>query len=366
MSVSDELDELVNELDKKISKKGKKEKKYEGIVSGLAIDEKLLSTIRKENGNILRNGSVVLESSKGKKIIPVSPAHDAALNGGFKEGTWVVVTGDEKTGKTTLLLEIIAAAQKPENGSRLSVYLDAEGRLKDMNLEGIDGLNPDMVEIINADENALSAEKSLMLLESFMKENENLIIVIDSVSALLPQRDLDSELSGERRPGLPKLFGDFCKKMSGVVPRRNHIVILVTRFIADIGPSRKTKTSDGGKHLRYQGDTMLEVAYIQPWEEGEKRVGQLVHWKVLCSACGGIPGTEYISHLRYGHGIDKTAELIEMSGQFGLIKKSGAWYYLDNEGEELTFQGAAKLTAFLKDNPEVEKKLLTKLKDILS
>lgn len=359
-----EDDLVVGTSEEKLKTSGKKKDKGKdvGIVEGLAIDEKLLSKLTKENGKIFRGGMEVLEESRNKAIISISPAHDIALGGGVKEGTWIVLTGNEKSGKSSLALNICAAAQMEENGSRQCIYLDGEGRLKDMNLAGIDGLNPSMMHIISAADKALAAEDALMMIESFLKDNEKLVVVIDSVSSLLPRRDLESELSGERRPGLPKLMGDFTKKLSGIVPRKGHIVVMITRFIADLSMSKKLKTSDGGNHLRYQADTMLEIPYIQPWEEGDKRVGQLVHWKVLCSACGGIPGTEYVSYLRYGHGIDKTAEIVEMGSQFGLIKKGGAWFYL---GEE-KFQGQAKLVEYLKENPLIQENLLKELKELLA
>ena len=91
-----------------------------------------LAKIFKEYGNIISSGLDVLEEKKNYKTISVSPAIDIALGGGIKEGSWLTLTGDPKSGKTTTALQIAANCQKE---GRPIIYLDVEGRLKDMNFE---------------------------------------------------------------------------------------------------------------------------------------------------------------------------------------------------------------------------------------
>ena len=73
-----------------------------------------------------------LEEKKNYKTISISPAIDIALGGGIKEGSWLTLTGDPKSGKTTTAMQIAANCQKE---GRPIIYLDVEGRLKDMNFE---------------------------------------------------------------------------------------------------------------------------------------------------------------------------------------------------------------------------------------
>ena len=88
-----------------------------------------LAKIFKDYGNIISNGLDVLEEKKNYKTISISPAIDIALGGGIKEGSWLTLTGDPKSGKTTTAMQIAANCQKE---GRPIIYLDVEGRLKDM------------------------------------------------------------------------------------------------------------------------------------------------------------------------------------------------------------------------------------------
>ena len=94
-----------------------------------------LKKIIKDYGEIIRSGTEVLEEKKNYKIISVSPAIDIALGGSIREVSWLTLTGDPKSGKTTTAMQIAANCQKE---GRPIIYLDAEGRLKDMNFEVAD------------------------------------------------------------------------------------------------------------------------------------------------------------------------------------------------------------------------------------
>ncbi|NDG32998.1 hypothetical protein EB118_23395, partial [bacterium] len=62
--------------------------------------------------DIILTGNAVVD----RKVItiPVSPSLDIVLNGGIPEGSFVVLTGQPKCGKTTSSLDFCATAQRPE------------------------------------------------------------------------------------------------------------------------------------------------------------------------------------------------------------------------------------------------------------
>jgi recombination protein RecA len=343
----------------------KKAAKADGdMIDNLKIDSKLISTLEKTYGDISRSGRDVRDATKGRHIIPISPAHDMALGGGIPEGSWVLISGDEKVGKSSSCLSLIKNAQKPEHGARHTIYLDTEGRVKSMLLDGIIGLDLDMITIISSDDPPLPAEEFLRIAESYMKDNENLIVVIDSISSLIPARDLAEDMSGERRPGLPKLLSNFTKRLSGIVPRKNHIVMMVTHFISNLGAvgNAPKYVADGGTKIRYQADTMLEVSYTQGWEDSDKnQLGQIIHWKIGCSAAGGKPRTQYTSYLRYGHGIDCEFEIVAEAVNLSIVEKSGSWLSYG----EVKFQGMAKFADALRADPLLKTEIETKIKELL-
>ena len=107
------------------------------------FDDPVTKEVIKKYGHVVRAGIDVFEESSNLKVISVSPALDVALGGGIREGSWVIFTGEPKTGKTTTALHFAANCQKEENGSRPVIFINAEGRLKSMNLGGVKGLDID-------------------------------------------------------------------------------------------------------------------------------------------------------------------------------------------------------------------------------
>ena len=83
------------------------------------MSDAALKTITKKYGNILVNGADVFEELQDMQVIPVSPSLDYALGGGFREGTWIQMIGDPKSGKTTTALQFAAACQKKEYGENV-------------------------------------------------------------------------------------------------------------------------------------------------------------------------------------------------------------------------------------------------------
>lgn len=329
----------------------------------LVIDKKLMSRVKKDYGHVLKSGLEHLNSVKERHVIGISPAHDSALKGGLKEGHCVCIGGMFKQGKTTTCLQILANAQKPENGSRHGVFVDVECRLKDFNITGIKGLDPEKLEIIRPDGKVIHGEDYLNIIESLLRDNEKLVIVVDSLSELISKSEAEGEISGDLRAKMPKILKNFFKRVSPLVDHGNHILIFVNQMIADMGRSMKTRIMDGGWSVQFKSDTTLEITHTSPWVEDDKIVGQFIHWKVTCSVTGGLPGTKYTSAFRYGEGLDSVHEFLETALELSIIEKSGSWF--ESKFFKGKIQGQAKLTAFLKENPDVLTAMQNEIVEVL-
>jgi RecA/RadA recombinase len=287
-------------------------------------------------------------------------------------------------------MQIAANCQKE---GRHIIYLDVEGRLKEMNFE-ISELDPAKVTVIRAEEKPLSAEEFLDIAAKLVsaKENEGCVCIIDSVSSLIPQRDLEQEINGMTRPGLPKILSDFTKKMGQIVPNQKSLMILITHMITNTSGYGAARMADGGVKIQYQADTRMEVKSIQPWLQDDQQIGQAINWKVLCSSMGP-PGAECQSWVRYGYGVDKVQEILIMGQEAGLISQAVAWMtcsFLYNKPELLKsifpeielnsdntykepdealkkckFQGAEKTYFFIKENPRLYEALVEEIKLML-
>jgi len=350
-----------------------------------------LTKMIKEYGNIISSGLEVLEEKKSYKTISVSPAIDIALGGGVKEGSWLTLTGDPKSGKTTTAMQIAANCQKD---GRPIIYLDAEGRLKDMNFE-VQDLDPSKMEIVHPDDKPLPAEDFLEAAHKLMSHPDyyGAVLIIDSISSLIPKKELDGDFT-PGRAGLPKILSIFTKKMGQLLPRQRGLIIAITHYIANTGGFGKAKMSDGGNKIQYQADTRMEIAgggekisAVTPWVNTNKeRIGQVLNWKIICSSMGA-PGGQVQSWIRYGHGIDKTQEVLMLAQDLGMIDKAGAWATctfmlghkdvakeinptLNTEDDEAVlkafkFQGQDKLYGFIADNPKLVSLLEQEIKEML-
>lgn len=336
------------------------------------VDLSSRKAIEKEFGKVISKGRELVSTKKKLKHLSVSPSLDLALNGGILEGSWNIISGDPKTGKSTTCLQICKNAI---DEGRPVIYIDGESRLKEYNLVGIEGLDLDKIDVVQTPEGGdpLSAEDFLKICESLIKlpENKGAVCVIDSCSSLVPRSELDEDPSATLRASLPKLLSHWIKKNAQTVVKNNIIMLIITHYITNTSGYGKVKIPDCGVMVQYQADGRIDIAKIEPWIEDGKKIGQAVHWKISCSSMGAS-GTECISYIKFGKGIDKSKELIELATSLSIVEKGGAWYSLDflagtkEFPEAPKFQGQAKLYAFLEERKDIFDIIVGKVKEMLS
>ena len=324
-------------------------------------------SIKKDFGNniILKANSIIDQKTM---TIPVSPSLDIILNGGIPEGSFVVLTGQPKCGKTTTSLDVAATAQKEEyalKDIRNVYYLNIEGRLKKRDLEGIPGLNLDKFNIIGSQTGKiLHAEEYLQIAERIINEDPGSVMIIDSYSALCTEAEITSDMDKMQRADGAKLLAKFCRKVANVIPVNKNIVIGITHLMGNptgYGAEFKEKS---GQAIAYQTDVKIRAKSFKPWLIGtdNTQIGQEVEWQTLCSSLGP-PGGNITSYIRYGQGIDKQMEIVNLAVDIGLINKGGAWYTLTFLNDDKTkFQGAEKVRQFLIDNKSAYNDLYTEVK----
>jgi recombination protein RecA len=321
--------------------------------------------------DIILTGNAVVD----KKVItiPVSPSLDIVLNGGIPEGSFVVLTGQPKCGKTTSSLDFCATAQKPEyaygsfKDGREVYYLNIEGRLKKRDLEGIAGLNLSKFHVIGSQQGKiLHGEEYLQIAERIINEIPGSIVIIDSYSALCTEAEITSDMDKMQRADGAKLLAKFCRKVANVIPVNKNIVIGITHLMGNptgYGAEFKEKS---GQAIAYQTDIKLRAKTFKPWvlSADSTQIGQEIEWQVVCSALGP-PGATITSYIRYGQGIDKQMELVQLASDIGLIHKGGAWYTLTSLEDKPKFQGTEKIRQYLVDNPETYQTLLKSVKETM-
>jgi recombination protein RecA len=318
------------------------------VVEDVDIIPQLKKEINKKyETNVLINAQEIVDNER--QVVSVSPALDIALGGGIPSGSWLLLSGTPKCGKSTLALQIAANAQK--YGKDIFIG-NVEHRLNKKEFQGIHNLDISKVHVIQSQKNKiLMSQDFLQEFTNIIKTVANCVLIIDSSSALCAQNEYASDSTASFRNEGPKLLANFCRKNASVVPVQNIILIVISHLLANTSGYGSPFYEDGGNKLQYQGDIKLRCSSFQKWEltKGDEstRVGQVVTWNILTSSLGP-PGGKVQTYLRYGYGIDNAKELIGLGLDFGIIEKNGpAWYVFSGE----KFQGEEKLRNFLLENP---------------
>lgn len=319
---------------------------------GVAVLEETKEDIQKRIGKeiekslgkgVFVSGDEIME--RPKMLIPVSPAIDQITGGGIPEGSWVILSGVQKGGKTSLALHFAKRCQQPEYGSRNIYFLNVEGRLKKRDITGINGLDPSRLRIIEStEEKILTAEDYLQTASNILYNDKGCVLIIDSVSQLCEQRVQTGGVGTQTRGAGGILVSQFTSQMGPVVNVKNSIVICILQKRNNTSGYGPASTEKGGWAIQYQVDVKLTIegtptplAYT---EKGDP-YGQLVTWKCMSTGVNFPPGRKCESYVRYGEGIDEATELIIDAKDTGLITAGGAWLtfeFLKNHKEEVGFE----------------------------
>lgn len=269
------------------------------------------------------------------------------------------MTGPPKCGKTTSSLDLAVSAQHTRcsvwSEPRQVFFYAVEGRLKIRDLEGIKGMDYSRFNVIRSEVGQiLTAQDFLSIAEVYIREVPGSIHIIDSFSSLCTAEEATSEMDKMLRADGPKLLSKFCRKICQVIPVNKNIVIGITHLMGNptgYGAAFKEKS---GESISYQADVKLRATtfkhYTGTGDENGTPVGNEIEWKVVTSAIGP-PGQVVTSFIRFGEGIDKAKEVINIASDIGLVKKSGAWYEYDNAGEIIKLQGMEKFRAYFVEHP---------------
>lgn len=320
--------------------------------------EKMIS--KKYGTDIINPGTYIIQNPK--KVLHISPNFDSEC-GGVPEGSLVTLSSPSGFGKTTLALTIVKSCQQ---AGKEVFYIDAENRLKPMNLEGIKGLDPSKLKVIrSSQDNKLTGEMYLQIATDLLKNRNGICLVIDSASSLCPASEDTNDVSGSIRSTSPRMFASFCRKNADFIGPNNNIVVIIKHVITNTSGYGVTQQEDGGEKLKFQTDIRLMCTKTpEKILEGDDVVGHILEWYVHKSAAGQSNVT-FKTYIRYGIGIDEVSEIIEIAQDYGLIEKVGAWYYIDKDTDkQVKFQGVTKLSEYLTENEDAYKELLKKIQDM--
>ncbi len=267
---------------------------------------------------------------------------DIALGvGGLPRGRVVEIYGPESSGKTTLTLSVIAAAQR---AGGTAAFVDAEHALDPSYAEKL-GVNVKDLLVSQPD----TGEQALEITDMLVRSGAVDVIVVDSVAALTPKAEIEGEM-GELQVGLhARLMSQALRKLTGNIKRSNAIVIFINQIRMKIGVMfGNPETTTGGNALKFYSSVRLDIRRIGAIKNGEEVVGNQTRVKVVKNKVAP-PFREAEFDILYGTGISREGELIDLGVQQGLVEKSGSWYAY--KGERIG-QGKDNARNYLQQHPD--------------
>ena len=332
-----------------------------------------------------RASELMAEQKESSVCISVGPKLDDALGGGIPSGTFVVIRTKQKSGKTTLCMNI---ARNALLQGRRVFFIDVENRVlakKYLTLEDFDINNPNFFyrssqsgELLSA-EDILTEQIKLMLME----ENRGAVYIIDSFSKLVSKEVLEDEnVSGKRRSDIAKIQTDWLAKAGNLIRVSDSVVIGIQHLMTEqggfsyTGPIMKAKGADG---INYEADISLESRSNPTDLNGntqftEKELsGVSMRLKIPYNKRKAPVNTKdgIVTYLKFGEGVYFAKEMFELLQELTLttkdedgkdvltemISRSGAWYQFNCGEITDRVQGSDKAIELIENNKAYFKQL---------
>jgi recombination protein RecA len=311
-----------------------------------------LGQIEKQFGK----GSIIRLGAQPVNAVPTissgSISVDYALGiGGFPRGRICEIFGPESSGKTTIALQVVAEAQKVGG---MAAYIDVEHALDPVYAKKL-GVDVDNLLVSQPD----YGEQALEITNALITSNSIDVLVLDSVAALVPKAELDGEMGDSFMGVHARLMSQAMRKLTGIVSKSNTCLIFINQIREKIGVMfGNPETTTGGRALKFYSSVRVDIRRIAAIKDGDVVTGNRTKVKVVKNKLAP-PFREAEFDIIYGEGISKEGDLIDLGVAHNVVEKSGAWY--GYKGERIG-QGRENARQFLKDNPEVKKKMDAELR----
>ena len=279
--------------------------------------------------DVVPSGSILLDEALGV--------------GGYPRGRIIEMYGPESSGKTTLALHAVAEAQKLGG---IAAFIDAEHALDPVYAKNL-GVNIDELWVSQPD----TGEQALEICENLVRSGAVDIIVIDSVAALTPQKEIEGEMGDSVMGVQARLMSQALRKLTAIVGKSKCIVVFINQIRMKIGVMfGNPETTTGGNALKFYSSIRLEIRRIETIDGkgDDEALGNRVRCKIVKNKVAP-PFRKVELDIYFGKGVSASASILDSAVKHGLIDKRGAWY---TRGEEKVGQGKENAVNFIESNPQ--------------
>ena len=319
-------------------------------------NEQKLNETLKEITKMFGKGAVMKLGDRQAVDVDVIPSGSLLLDealgvGGYPKGRVIEIYGPESSGKTTLALHAIAECQK--QGGR-AAFVDAEHAIDPVYAKNL-GVDVDELILSQPD----NGEQALEIVEMLANSGAISLIIVDSVAALVPQAELDGEMSDNSVGLQARLMSKAMRKLAGILNKQNCAVIFINQLREKVGVMYgNPETTSGGRALKFYASIRIDIRRTEALKTGSDIVGNTVKIKIVKNKVA-TPFKTCELDIIYGQGISKESEILDKAVELGIIKKSGSWF--EYKGVKIA-QGRDAAKEYLKTNEDVVKELVEQIR----
>lgn len=194
-----------------------------------------------------------------------------------------------------------------------------------------------------------TAEEALDLTDRLVNSALFDIVIVDSVAALVPKRELEGD-SGDAVMGLQaRLMSQALRKLTGGAAKTGTTIIFINQTREKIVTWGNPVTTSGGNALKFYASQRVEVGKGQPIKDGDTQIGHELRVKVIKNKVAP-PYKNTTLNLMYGKPFNREEEVVERALSQEVLTRKGSFIYFE---ETRLGQGLANAIQTLADNPEL-------------
>jgi len=335
------------------SKNATETKAGEGKTANPARQRDLENAIIAINKSYGEGAIMRLGDARAQQRIEVIPTGALALDlalgvGGIPRGRVVEIFGPESSGKTTLMLHVVANAQK---AGGLAAFIDVEHALDPAYAKRL-GVNLNDLLVSQPD----SGEEALSICETLVRSNALDVIVVDSVAALVPKAELEGEMGMATMGMQARLMSQALRKLTALLSKARTACIFTNQIREKVGVMfGNPEVTPGGKALKFYASVRLDIRRKDTIkDQAGNTIGNHVKVKVVKNKVAP-PFTEAEFDILFNQGINKEGSILDVALEHGVVDKKGAWIQFNGE---LIGQGRDAAEKALVEKPELAKQIV--------
>ncbi len=277
--------------------------------------------------------------------------------GGIPRGRFVMFSGRENSGKSTLCLNLVASVQDlyPEFNV---LWIDNEGSFTKSYAKSC-GVNPNTFNIKQDNDIVSCLKEAVEFIQEDNKKDVPSLIVIDSIAGFSTEEEAKKGLDGSTMAIVPRVINKFLRIVTIPLQTNGSVILMTNQLRDNVKSTFGGTTTPGGHGLKHWCNVHLHLYDTsEKVEVGGTVIGQKVAFSVdKARNDNTYKGFSFEQFLVYGKGFSRALDLITVAVDKEVIKNSGAMYYY----KDLKWRGKMSLYETLQTDLELYRTIYTEL-----